>query len=111
VDRRFHAIVTDLTGTPTELVTATGEVVWQRRTALWGATTDLTRTGVDCPIRFPGQYHDPETGIHYNCRRYYEPTTAGYLSADPLGLAPAPNPHAYVPSDVEEWYGPMLAPR
>ncbi|MEV6674987.1 RHS repeat protein, partial [Streptomyces sp. NPDC051162] len=31
----FHAIVTDAVGTPTELVTATGELAWQQRTSLW----------------------------------------------------------------------------
>jgi RHS repeat-associated protein len=24
-------------------------------------------------LRFPGQYHDPETGLHYNQQRYYYP--------------------------------------
>ena len=49
-------------------------------------------------MRFPGQYADDETGLHYNYQRYYDPVTGGYLSPDPLGLAPAPNPHAYVPN-------------
>jgi RHS repeat-associated protein len=47
-------------------------------------------------LRFPGQYADPETGLHYNHQRYYDPATARYLSPDPLGLAPALNPHTYV---------------
>lgn len=44
----------------------------------------------------PGQYDDPETGFHYNYQRHYDPETARYASPDPLGLAPAPNPVAYV---------------
>ncbi|WP_199813904.1 RHS repeat-associated core domain-containing protein, partial [Streptomyces graminis] len=48
------------------------------------------------PLRFPGQYYDPETRLHYNYFRYYDPETAGYLTADPLGLTPAPNPKRYV---------------
>ncbi|NGO73651.1 RHS repeat-associated core domain-containing protein, partial [Streptomyces boncukensis] len=43
-----------------------------------------------------GQYADPETALHYNYFRYYDPETARYLTPDPLGLAPAPNPHGYV---------------
>ncbi|MBI0318048.1 putative T7SS-secreted protein, partial [Streptomyces javensis] len=35
-ETRFHAIVTDLVGTPTELVTPGGELAWQHRTTLWG---------------------------------------------------------------------------
>ncbi|MGW1182636.1 RHS repeat-associated core domain-containing protein [Streptomyces drozdowiczii] len=105
---RFHAVVTDTLGTPAELVTPDGELTWQRRTTLWGtdfpAATDTT--SVDCPIRFPGQYADPETGLNYNHFRYYDPETARYLSPDPLGLEPAPNPAAYVPNP-HVWSDPL----
>ncbi|MEE4358520.1 MAG: RHS repeat-associated core domain-containing protein [Desulfococcaceae bacterium] len=26
-------------------------------------------------LRFPGQYYDRETGLHYNYHRYYDPDT------------------------------------
>ncbi|MFF7880558.1 RHS repeat-associated core domain-containing protein [Streptomyces sp. NPDC020794] len=107
---RFHAIVTDAVGAPAELVTADGEVTWQRRTGLWGTSLpgpeDRGRAGTDCPLRFPGQYADPETGLHYNYFRYYDPETARYLSPDPLGLAPAPNPAAYVHNPYS-WSDPL----
>ena len=97
---RFHAVVTDAVGTPTELVSTGGDVAWQRRTTLWGtrypAPTD-DHESVDCPLRFPGQYADPETGLHHNFHRYYDPETARYISSDPLGLDAGPNPY---------WYGP-----
>ncbi|MCX4834432.1 DUF6531 domain-containing protein [Streptomyces sp. NBC_01016] len=98
VNARFHAIVTDLVGTPTELVTPDGEIEWQQRTTLWGAPFPAVTTAdiVDCPLRFPGQYIDTETGLYYNNQRYYDPETARYLSPDPLGLRPAVNHHAYV---------------
>ncbi|MEW2625507.1 DUF6531 domain-containing protein [Streptomyces sp. NPDC048106] len=100
---QFHAVVTDSLGTPTELVSATGDLVWQRRTSLWGTplpAPDEATSPVDCPLRFPGQYADPETGLHYNLHRYYDPETARYISADPLGLVPAPDHHAYVPNPL-----------
>jgi RHS repeat-associated protein len=100
IDRstRFRAMVTDGMGTPTELVTSQGEVVWQRRTTLWGTPfpSAADESTEDCPLGFPGQYTDPETGLHYNFFRYYDPESAQYISPDPLGLAAAPNPVAYV---------------
>ncbi|MFG1920170.1 DUF6531 domain-containing protein, partial [Micromonospora sp. NPDC048898] len=102
VDRRFYAIVTDLVGTPTELVAPDGEVAWQQRSTIWGIPTQVSATGTDCPLRFPGQIHDPETGASYNCFRYYEPESARYLSADPLGLYPGPDPHRYVVNPLYE---------
>ncbi|RLV09080.1 hypothetical protein CTZ27_07850 [Streptomyces griseocarneus] len=93
----FHAIVTDAVGTPTELLTLTGELVWQHRTSLWGTPLPSPpEGGADCPLRFPGQYVDAETGLNYNFFRYYDPEAASYLAPDPLGLEPAPNHHAYV---------------
>ncbi|MFB7667589.1 RHS repeat-associated core domain-containing protein [Kitasatospora sp. NPDC056138] len=96
IDRRFHAIVTDLVGTPTELVDEHGTVSWQQRTTRWGSPLPGGIEDIDCPLRFPGQYHDAETGLHYNVFRYYDPATARYLSSDPLGLAGGPNPYGYV---------------
>src|SRR5262249_21394283 len=101
VDRRFYAVVTDLTGAPNELIALNGRVVWQQRTTIWGALTQFQINGTDCPLRFPGQYQDYETGTCYNYHRYYDPTTARYQTNDPLGLAPAPNPHAYVSNPLD----------
>ncbi|MFE9296208.1 putative T7SS-secreted protein [Streptomyces niveus] len=96
IDRRFFAIVTDLVGTPTELVAESGEIAWRSRTTLWGTTTWSRTSAAYIPLRFPGQYFDPETGLHYNYLRHYDPETARYVTPDPLGLAPAPNPATYV---------------
>ncbi|MFP8944609.1 putative T7SS-secreted protein [Streptomyces fenghuangensis] len=95
IDRRFFAIVTDLVGAPTELVDETGRIAWHTRTTLWGTTTWNRDATTYTPLRFPGQYHDPETGLHYNYFRYYDPATGRYTTPDPLGLAPSPNPATY----------------
>lgn len=96
IDQRFFSIVSDLVGSPSELIDEQGEIAWHTRTTLWGTTTWNANATAHTPLRFPGQYHDPETGFHYNYFRYYDPETARYLSPDPLGLAPSPNPVAYV---------------
>jgi RHS repeat-associated protein len=95
IDERFYAIVTDLIGTPTELVTADGTIAGRFHTTLWGALLSAGPGSVICPLRFPGQYHDVETGLYYNYHRYYDPVGGRYQSPDPLGLAPAPDPYAY----------------
>ncbi|MCX4750554.1 DUF6531 domain-containing protein [Kitasatospora sp. NBC_01287] len=112
IDHRFHTIITDLIGTPTHLLNPDGTTAWQAHTTLWGTTTQPsnTTTTTTTPLRFPGQYHDPETGLHYNLHRHYDPQTARYLSPDPLGLAPAPNPTTYV-HNPHTWSDPLgLAP-
>lgn len=96
VDERFFAIVTDLVGTPTELVSAAGDVAWRGMSTLWGTTSWNQGATAYTPLRFPGQYFDPETGLHYNYFRYYDPATALYTSPDPLGLEAGPHPRAYV---------------
>lgn len=93
VDRQFYALITDHIDTPVALLDpTTGTLAGQAQATMWGHTT---WTGLDTPWRYPGQYHDPETGLHYNHHRYYQPHTGRYLTPDPLGLAPAPNPYGY----------------
>ncbi|SEF02157.1 DUF6531 domain-containing protein [Streptomyces sp. Ag109_O5-10] len=96
IDSRFLAIVTDLVGTPTELVDEHGRVAWRSLSTVWGKSARSQSGTAYTPLRFPGQYYDPETALHYNYFRHYDPETARYLTADPLGLTPAPNPMAYV---------------
>ncbi|MER6032085.1 DUF6531 domain-containing protein [Streptomyces sp. NPDC001851] len=96
---RFHAVITDPVGTPMELVSTSGDVAWQWRTSLWGTRMPGSAAGdssLDCPLRFPGQYSDAETGLNYNRFRYYDPDTARYTAPDPLGLKPAPHHYGYV---------------
>jgi RHS repeat-associated protein len=106
VDENFYAIVTDLVGTPTELVDPDGTLAWRTRTTLWGNPLQPDVGEADCPLRFPGQYDDPETGLYYNYFRYYDPDAARYQSPDPLGLAPSPNPRTYVPNPTR-WIDPL----
>ncbi|MGP8298143.1 DUF6531 domain-containing protein [Streptomyces inhibens] len=109
-DARFYAIVTDLVGAPTELLDERGDSAWHALTTLWGATGWAANARGYTPLRFPGQYFDPESGLHYNFHRYYDPETARYNSADPLGLAAAPNPSTYV-ANPHFWIDPYgLAP-
>jgi RHS repeat-associated protein len=67
-----HAVVTDNTGIPTDII------------GLDGAIVDNT-----IPLRYQGRYLDTETGLQYDRSRYYDPTTTQYL--------PKPNPTTATP--------------
>ncbi|MFD4292852.1 putative T7SS-secreted protein [Rhodococcus sp. NPDC058532] len=107
-DGEFFAIITDLVGSPVGLVDpATGVEVGSASADLWGRAS---WQGESTPLRFPGQYLDDETGLHYNLHRYYDPDLGRYVTQDPLGLAPAANPSAY-PHNPTGWIDPLgLAP-
>jgi RHS repeat-associated protein len=88
VDSRFFAIVTDLIGTPTELVDEQGGIAWYNRSTVWGLTAWNRDATAYTPLRFPGQYDDLETGLHYNVHRHYDPETARFVSSDPPRARP-----------------------
>ena len=51
---------------------------------------------VSLNVRFPGQYYDSVTALHYNYFRTYDPSTGRYLESDPIGLAGGLNTYLYV---------------
>ena len=57
---------------------------------------DIGVDEVENDLRFPGQYFDGETGLHYNYRRDYSPLLGRYMQSDPLGLYDGPNTYVYV---------------
>ena len=89
----------DHLGTPQRITDKSGAVIWAADYDAYGKA--ITRTTVDAAkaisnnLRYPGQYWDAETGLHYNDRRYYDPETGRYLSSDPIGFEGGINLYAY----------------
>ncbi|WP_269767097.1 RHS repeat-associated core domain-containing protein [Burkholderia ubonensis] len=101
----------DHLGTPQELLDESGKVVWLGRYRAWGAEKTVwqaqpERHEAGNPIRFQGQYHDDETGLHYNRHRYYDPSCGRFISKDPIGLAGGINVFQYAPNPVS-WIDPL----
>src|SRR5262249_49698508 len=100
----YHYHVDHL-GTPREMTDARGRVVWSGRYRACGALAAADVDEVDNPLRFQGQYHDAETGLHYNFQRYYDPRSGRFIHQDPIGLAGGVNPYRYAPNPVH-WVDP-----
>ena len=82
-------------GTPVLMTDNTGIVAWEADYKPFGEATVNPNSTVVSNFRFPGQYYDSETGLHYNYHRYYDPQTGRYLTPDPIGLIGGINPFAY----------------
>ncbi|MEV0820579.1 RHS repeat-associated core domain-containing protein [Nonomuraea rubra] len=106
VDQQFYAITTDLAGTPAELIDPEGTLAWRAGHTLWGSVSQVMSAGPHCPLRFPGQYADEESDLHYNLFRYYDPASGRYTSSDPLGLSGGWNPYSYVVNPAT-WLDPL----
>lgn len=99
----------DHLGTPQAMTDAAGTVIWRASYDPFGrATVDDDPDGDSKPstlnVRFPGQYYDSETGLHYNYFRYYDPETDRYITADPIGLLGGINPYIYANANPLRWF-------
>ena len=72
----------DHLGTPQVLTDDQGQIVWKGDYKPFGEA-DVLLEDVENNFRFPGQYFDQETGLHYNYHRYYSPGIGRYLRSDP----------------------------
>uniref|UniRef100_UPI0012DF9491 RHS repeat-associated core domain-containing protein n=1 Tax=Pseudomonas taiwanensis TaxID=470150 RepID=UPI0012DF9491 len=87
-------------GTPMELTDQHGNVAWAGQYKAWGEVREARsewakQHSLGNPIRFQGQYHDHETGLHYNRYRYYDPSSARFIAQDPIGLLGDHNLYRY----------------
>lgn len=122
----IYYVHADHLGTPRELTDAEGHLVWTAAYKAWGSATlespprsIMRQVGntlsesleqqddpIAQPLRFQGQYFDPETGLHYNRFRYYDPDVGRFVSQDPIGLSGGANHYQYSPNPVA-WTDPL----
>lgn len=88
----FH---NDHLGTPQALSDASQNIVWRGEYQPFGGVTEAVNS-VEQNLRFPGQYYDQESGVHYNYFRDYDPSLGRYVQSDPIGLRGGLNTYAYV---------------
>ncbi len=81
-------------------------VVWESRQKPFGEA-EITTNTLDNDTRFPGQYLDKESGLHYNYFRDYDPTIGRYIQSDPIGLAGGINTYAYVGGNPTTYIDPF----
>ena len=84
----------DHLGRPTRMTDAAKSTVWQATWTPWGEAHSISGT-VQNNLRYPGQYFQIETGLHYNHHRNYDPITGRYTQPDPLRFVDGPSVYAY----------------
>lgn len=96
-------IFSDQINTAREITNTDGAKVWQADPDPFGANLPNENPAGQGQFtynqRFPGQYFDRETGLHYNYFRDYDPQTGRYVQSDPIGLAGGINTYSYVGSE------------
>ena len=79
----IYSIYGDHLGTPQLMTDDTGSIVWKAMYKPFGQAAVDSNSTITNNLRFPGQYFDEETGLHYNYFRYYHPYIGRYSRPDP----------------------------
>jgi len=129
----LYFIHPDQLNTPRVITNEAQQVVWRwdNDDAFGGNMANENPSGLGrftFNLRFPGQYFDKETNLHYNYYRDYSPDIGRYIESDPIGLGGGLNTYSYVGSnplskidppglflvflfnseDIEKYLGPIL---
>src|SRR5262249_49711113 len=100
---KLHFIHVDHLDTPRLIADSSGTPVWRNdNTEPFGSSAPgenpVGLGAFEFPLRFPGQYADKETNLHYNYFRDYDPSLGRYGESDPIGFRGGLNTYAYVAS-------------
>ncbi len=94
-----HYVFADHIDTPRLITDTTGRARWLWQSGPFGDAPPNENPGglgvLNYNLRFPGQYYDKESGLHYNYFRYYDPQIGRYVQSDLIGLAGGINTYVY----------------
>jgi RHS repeat-associated protein len=99
--KALYFIHVDHLNTPRLIADATQKTVWrwdqQEPFGNNPASEDPDGDGIafSFPQRFPGQYYEAETLLHYNYFRDYDASIGRYAESDPIGLRGGLNTYVY----------------
>jgi RHS repeat-associated protein len=97
---QVYYIHSDQINTAREITNSAGAKVWEGDPDPFGANLPNENPAGQGTFtynpRFPGQYFDKESGLHYNYFRDYDPQTGRYVQSDPIGLDGGINTYGYV---------------
>ena len=96
-------VQTDHLDTPRQLTDNTKKIVWNWAYSAFGENQPTTTNNTVFNLRYPGQYYDAESKLHYNINRYYDPATGRYTQSDPIGLSGGINTYTYVGGNTVRW--------
>lgn len=101
-EKTLNYIEVDHLGTPrvsANSATNAKEWSWDLLGKAFGENAATTAAGGnDVQLRYPGQWVDAETGLHYNYFRDYETSVGRYAESDPIGLRDGTSTYVYVGS-------------
>jgi RHS repeat-associated protein len=105
-----YTIHTDHLDAPRVVVDKNGAIRWRWLAEPFGTTapeTNPSNTGAFAlHLRFPGQYFDQESGLHYNYFRDYDPSIGRYVQSDPIGLKGGINTYTYALNQPARYVDP-----
>lgn len=106
IGTEYYFYQNDHLGTPQMLTDQSGAIVWSADYDSFGEAS-ISVAAVENNLRFPGQYYDEETGLHYNWNRYYGPEVGRYLQNDPIGFAGGINTYLYAEGNALRYIDPF----
>ncbi len=95
----------DHLGRPIRLTDPAKVTAWAVEWLPWGGVHSITGSET-LNARFPGQWFQVESGLHYNWHRHYDPSLGRYTQPDPLGFVDGPSVYAYARNAPGEFVDP-----